>query len=281
MQTKKESISIVIPNYNNEKYLRACIASVSKQAYPVKELIIVDDCSTDQSIRVIMEAQQQYNNIPIRLIALDKNEGVSHARNVGIQGAEGEYITFLDADDCCYDEFKIANEMALIFQYKEIGKDIAAYSKVVLIDENGELIRNTKERKPYSGKLFMKLLKTVDTAIVPRDYCIRTDLLRQAGGYREDMSLYEDYELALRISKEIEFYATGQVGTAYRIKNNGLSDKPWQYSDKVFWHIFREYARELVFPVKAVCYGRKVCSWMFKRAKTFIYDHLVNINKGC
>lgn len=279
---KQTTVSVVVPNYNNEKYLKYCIESISKQVFPIKELIIVDDGSTDRSINVIREAQKEYDNIPIRLIALEENKGVSYARNVGLKEAEGEYITFLDADDCCYDKFKIANEIALICKYEGMGKDIAAYSKVILIDEKGEVIKNTRARKAYNGNLFMKLLKTVDTTIIPRDYCIRTDLLRQAGGYRDDMSLYEDYELTLRISKKIEFYDTGQNGTGYRIKNNGLSDRAWWYSDKVFWHIFCEYAGGLSFPIKAVCYIQKIGSWLFRRTKIFIYDQTVNrINKGC
>lgn len=269
------SISVVVPNYNNEKFLKECIESIVRQKYPIEEIIIVDDCSADDSVNLVREFQNKVRCPEIKLISLDRNQGVSHARNVGLEAARGEYITFLDADDCCFDEYKIANEMELICRYRENGQDIAAYSRVIHIDETGDVIKSKEARRAYNGNLFIRLLRTYDTKIIPRDYCIRTELIRKAGGYREDMSLYEDYELTLRLSKKTEFYDTNKNGTAYRIKENGLSDRSVRESDKVFFGIFREYAADLPTIRRISCYMYKRVSWIKRRTKTAVYQRLV------
>ena len=87
-------VSVIIPNYNNEKYIEKCIESVVKQSYENIDVIVVDDYSTDNSREIITALANKYDNIiPI---FLDKNQGVSHARNVGIEMAKTKYITCLD-----------------------------------------------------------------------------------------------------------------------------------------------------------------------------------------
>ena len=89
--------SIIIPVYNSEKYLSQCIQSVINQKYNNLEIIIIDDCSTDKSIKIIKSFAKKYNNI--KIICNKKNQGVSVCRNKGISKAVGKYIIFLDSDD--------------------------------------------------------------------------------------------------------------------------------------------------------------------------------------
>ncbi len=89
-------ISIVIPIYNAEKHLRECIDSVLEQDYTDFELLLVNDGSTDSSLKIC----QEYEQTDKRIKVLNKeNGGVSSARNLGINSATGEYITFVDSDD--------------------------------------------------------------------------------------------------------------------------------------------------------------------------------------
>lgn len=90
-------VSIIIPSYNAEAYLPLCLDSVIAQNYKNIEIIIIDDKSTDNSILLIEEYQKAYPHIT--LIKLDENRGVSHARNVGIDVALGDYLFFIDSDD--------------------------------------------------------------------------------------------------------------------------------------------------------------------------------------
>ena len=89
-------VSIIIPVYNTEKYLRRCIDSLINQTYPNLEIIAVNDGSTDKCKEILNEYAQKDK----RIIVIDKNNGgISSARNLGISRASGEYITFLDSDD--------------------------------------------------------------------------------------------------------------------------------------------------------------------------------------
>ena len=91
---KNELISVVIPVFNAEKYLRETVQSVLNQTYSNFELIAVNDGSTDRSLEIL----QQITDDRIRIIDKE-NTGVSDTRNVAIKAARGEYICFLDADD--------------------------------------------------------------------------------------------------------------------------------------------------------------------------------------
>lgn len=90
-------VSIIIPVFNSEKYLKRCLNSVIFQTYPKLEIIIINDASTDHSLCILEEYEQKYKNI--KLINKTKNEGLSSARNTGLEQAQGEYIYFLDSDD--------------------------------------------------------------------------------------------------------------------------------------------------------------------------------------
>lgn len=91
-----ETVSIIVPIYNAEKYLIRCLESIITQTYTNIEVILINDGSNDKSLNIIKE----YANRDSRIVIIDKkNEGVSVARNVGILNAKGKYICFVDADD--------------------------------------------------------------------------------------------------------------------------------------------------------------------------------------
>lgn len=89
-------ISIIVPIYNVEKYIRTCIESILAQTYRNVEVIIVNDGSTDQSLAVISDLICSHHNVKV---INQKNQGVSVARNTGIDVATGKYIIFVDPDD--------------------------------------------------------------------------------------------------------------------------------------------------------------------------------------
>lgn len=88
--------SVIIANYNSEKWISKCLNSVLEQTYKNYEVIIVDDVSTDNSINII---ENYMNKFPIKLIKLEKKAYNGGARNIGVKEAKGDYIIFMDCDD--------------------------------------------------------------------------------------------------------------------------------------------------------------------------------------
>lgn len=93
---KKPEISVIVPVHNGEAYLADCVESIENQAGQTFEVIVVNDGSTDDTASVCERLAEQYDNL--KIITLH-DQGVSAARNCGLEQAEGDYITFVDADD--------------------------------------------------------------------------------------------------------------------------------------------------------------------------------------
>ncbi len=93
----KQLISVIVSLYNYKKYIKYCVQSILNQTYKNFELIVVDDCSTDNSYEKAKKFEKKDNRV--KVIRLDKNSGYSRAKNDGIIRSKGEYITTLDADD--------------------------------------------------------------------------------------------------------------------------------------------------------------------------------------
>jgi glycosyltransferase involved in cell wall biosynthesis len=94
---KKGLVSIVTPCYNSAKYIEHTVKSVQAQDHTNWEMILVDDCSADNTVEVAKRIQEKEPRV--KLIPLEENSGPAVARNTGIEAAQGQYLTFLDADD--------------------------------------------------------------------------------------------------------------------------------------------------------------------------------------
>jgi len=100
--------SIIIPAYNSEKFIGECLNSILSQTYKNVEIIVVNDCSTDNTLKVL----EQYENIVILSTPINSRQGA--ARNIGLERCTGDYILFVDSDDSLYDSevlFKIADKI--------------------------------------------------------------------------------------------------------------------------------------------------------------------------
>ena len=93
----KDLISIIVPVYNVERYIRKCLDSILNQTYYNIEVICVDDCSTDFSGRICDEYAA--NDLRVNVIHKEKNQGLSEARNTGMKFIKGMYVSFIDSDD--------------------------------------------------------------------------------------------------------------------------------------------------------------------------------------
>lgn len=122
--------SIIIPNYNSEKWIRKCLDSILEQTYLFFEVIIVDDLSTDNSVQIIKEYINLYYD-KIKLIELKEKRYNGGTRNVGIENATGDYIMFLDCDDWLYSNIALMciNEAIKTSQAELIRLPYQAYTK--------------------------------------------------------------------------------------------------------------------------------------------------------
>ncbi|MGN1299253.1 MAG: glycosyltransferase family 2 protein [Candidatus Scatovivens sp.] len=139
--------SIIVPVYNSEKYIQKCIDSILNQTYDNYEIIIINDGSTDNTLKIINSNYKNRSNI---IIVNKENQGVSMARNLGIQYAKGEWITFLDADDWIDDN-----------TLKIINQEIESNSEIELIQNNIYISNDYKNSNKY--KVLDNLIKKEST----------------------------------------------------------------------------------------------------------------------
>jgi len=181
-------ISIIIPCYNREKYIGESIDSALAQHYENKEIVVINDGSTDASGDII----GSYGNM-VSSVCTNKR-GVSAARNTGIWAANGEYITFLDSDD------KLKPECLSTFASRQLTLNTILVSRTHTIDMRGCFTDlNTYELSEYpSHGNFPKLQIVAELnrnvgCLIPR--C----LLLRIRCYDETISLGEDYDVNLRL----------------------------------------------------------------------------------
>lgn len=145
----EELVSIITPVYNCERYIAQTIESVLAQTYRNWEMILIDDCSPDDSALVI--ASYQKTDERIKYVKLDKNGGAAAARNVGLGMAQGEYVALLDSDDY----WKPAFLEKMLLRAKDTAADIV-YCSYEIVDDNGGKLCNdflVPEETDYRGSL--------------------------------------------------------------------------------------------------------------------------------
>ncbi|QWT54152.1 glycosyltransferase family 2 protein [Eubacterium sp. MSJ-33] len=221
-------VSVIVPVYNSEKYIAATLDAIIKQDYQEKEIIIVDDGSTDNTYAIIDEYLK--NISCISYFKLEKNLGVAMARNKAIERARGRYIAFCDSDDI-WEENKLSEQLKL---FKNHPGAPFTYTAISYIDEDGKQIkrkRNLKECVSYKYVLRNTIIATstviIDRNIVP---VVKMPIRKSA----------EDYSLWLTILKNYgDAYGINEAYTKYRISENSLSSNRMG-EVKYFWQVQRE-----------------------------------------
>lgn len=257
------SITVIIPNYNNEKYIGECLQSILNQSLQPTEIIVVDDHSTDSSVAVIQKYEKKYGIV--HGIYLKENGGVSRARNIGLESAKTQYVTYIDGDDYYYSKDKLQNEMELIKHFRQKGRAIMAYSSTVQVSEVGEVIKFPASRKGkyLSGKVKYALIARDKNDTIPRDYCVRRDILLSAGAYSFHKNFYEDLDLLMRLADVVEFVPTYELGTAYRNTKVGLSKRKMEEHTATINEIVRTYYEKQGYAGKCIVKILKI-KWRLK-----------------
>lgn len=130
-----EKVSVIVPNYNYANYLEERLTSIINQTYPIAEIIVLDDCSTDNSVQVINQLIQRYPNCNIQLITNKKNQGVFSQWQKGIEMVTGDYFWIAEADDLAMPEF--LETVMKGFAQKDT---VLSYCETMRINEKGKVI---------------------------------------------------------------------------------------------------------------------------------------------
>tara|TARA_R110000803_G_scaffold36616_7_gene78683 strand:+ start:1986 stop:2606 length:621 start_codon:yes stop_codon:yes gene_type:complete len=171
-------ISIIVTNYNYEKFISRCIRSCLNQKNVNHEVIVIDDCSSNSPVKELLPFENK-----LRFFKTDKNSGVSSASNLGIKNAKGQFVIRVDADDY------ISSDLCYFLKtYLESNHDAFCVSCDYILVDNYE---NTLERK-YAEK------DNISCGIM-----YRRDLLLEYGGYNDDFRHREEEELRKRLG---DFY---------------------------------------------------------------------------
>ncbi len=235
MLTKKVKISVVMPIYNVESFVKQAVDSVLAQSMTQLELIIVNDCSPDNSLAIC----QKYTDPRIRIINHELNRGLAAARNTGIRHARGDIIAFLDSDDLWHTD-KLSQHLQHLQNNPEIGM---SFSRSEFIEPTG--IRTGYHQMPKLSQITARDIlcrNPVGNGSAP---VIRRSVLEQISyedsfhGQAEtcyfDASLRqsEDVECWLRIALQTQWKIEGlsQALTYYRLNAGGLSSNLFKQYD--------------------------------------------------
>ena len=212
-------VSIIVPNYNGSKYLDDAIKSVLNQTYTDWEMIIVDDCSTDDSVEIIKGYIA--NSDRIRLIALKNNNGrPSIPRNIAIRDAEGDYIAFLDSDDIWHSkklelQISIMEEKNLDFSATEL-KMFHGINKIETGMKKDINIENCKVWKIDHSRLLLKDVLPTSSVIVKKTI-INNLFFNEDSKYKaiEDylmwLNILKTHQYCGKINQELLFYRLSET----------------------------------------------------------------------
>ena len=132
-----KKISVIVPNYNYERFLKARIESILNQTYPIYELIYIDDASTDNSVELVKEMTKNAT-FPVKIIVNEVNSGnVFKIWDKGIRIAKGDYIWIAESDDYCKSTF--LEKLMLCFDDSDV---ILSYSQSKVIDKKGKVLHD-------------------------------------------------------------------------------------------------------------------------------------------
>lgn len=183
-------ISVLMPCYNVEKFIRRSIDSVLSQSYSEFELIIVDDGSTDNTSKII----NSYQDSRIRLISLESNLGIVNALNLGLDACRGIYIARMDADDICLED-RLAQQSYYLDNNTEV---VAVGSSVINFNEAGQEIELNYPKDHLSILLNLILF---ERSMCHPSVMFRANVIEKGVKYKVEHNLCEDYDLWFQLSR--------------------------------------------------------------------------------
>jgi glycosyltransferase involved in cell wall biosynthesis len=232
------TVSVYITSYNQRKYLREAIESVLAQTRMPDQIIIVDDCSTDGSQELISNYKRLYPEIFTTLYHKE-NTGVTQARIDALNAVTCDYVSYLDGDDR-YLPVKLEKELAGL---KASPEAKISCSNNVYISEDGKeyLYHWVDDEEVPVGDVFVQTF----SRSYPKKSLFRMELVEyaaweQIGFHDPDIHLYEDFDMRIRLTKQLKLVFVDEVLSEIREHDKGLSKSAFNRHFKFLLQIFRK-----------------------------------------
>ena len=251
-----QKVSVIIPNYNYQDYIIERIDSVLRQTYPIYELIILDDCSTDKSVSVIQEKIKNIKTIPVRLIENKKNSGCVFKQWLkGIQEAKGDYFWIAEADDLADARF-----LETAMEGFENENVVLSYTESARIDENNILtfensqdLYNIYNTKRWNSSYVNQGIDEI------KNYLSITNTILNVSSVVWKKGNYEKI-----LEEASSFKVAGDWYVYYKVLEQGdiaFSNKPYNY--------FRKHSKSVSTVVKADIEYQEICKIQEDIAKKY------------
>ena len=209
----KPLISIIMPTYNRASLILNAIQSVLNQTYDNFELIIVDDGSTDNTLRIL----EDIDNDKIKVVKSILNKGASHARNLGLTYSSGKYIFYLDSDNDWHPDYL----KAMVGAFLELPDADAVYSGQFLY-------KNLNDDHPFAMRFgsFNKSMLKNSNYIDINCFAHKKEVYNQIGGFDENLKRYVDWDYIMKIDYNFKIYSIPIIHSNYYHFNadNRISD---------------------------------------------------------
>ena len=247
-------ISVIVPVYNVEKYLRRCVETIQKQTYADLEIILIDDGSTDDSGKICDDFSKGDRRIKV---IHKKNEGLSAARNTGMENATGEYITFVDSDD--YIDSKMYEKMIMALESSHCDLCMCG-SKTV--DEQGNILRSEIfENKVYRGA------EIIESIVIPLKTAAWNKLIKyesvinsrfpEGKIHGEDLVFFSNY-----FSEGIKLVTIDYLGYSYVKHSNSITTRG--FSEKSLDEVYCKDLASMIISKKYPQYKQVTACWSFR-----------------
>ena len=219
-------ITVIVPNYNKQDYIIQCLQSIADQTYKDFECIVVDDGSTDSSIKIISQFCSNDNRFKLYL---NQNHGLAYSRNFGIQHANGKYILPIDADDWIELTY-VERAMKFFDQHPEFT---LFYGKWLFTGYNADMMNARLGNLHYQSYATLLRSNSIHCSCVYR----RDDAI-ECGMYDVNMKAYEDWEFLIRLlhNKHLVCYDP-HISLYYRQFEQSMSSYGHQHYGEIYNYI--------------------------------------------
>lgn len=230
-------ISVVIPMYNRSKTIIKCLDSVCKQSYTNIEILVIDDCSQDNSVEIV----KNYSDNRVRLITLDDNKGAQAARNKGICEAKGNWIAFHDSDDI-WDVKKLQRQYKIL-QGNNFDENLVIHSNCYCYNviTKKQTIWNVPKTE---GSCFFLLLKRpgplFPTILTSKKVLLRINLLD------EKVPSYQEWDTCIQLSRECKFIHINVPLFTYVFHEGDTISKNKIRDIEGYWYVVNKYKNEMI-----------------------------------